>query len=49
MVTIGFSNLSEDLSITSELWGRQSLVNIEQMPLTITEIFLPAILECIKT
>jgi chorismate lyase len=32
--------------ITSELWVRQSLIYIEQQPLLITEIFLPAILEC---
>ena len=34
--------------ITSELWGRQSLFYIEQKPLLVTEIFLPAILECNK-
>lgn len=34
--------------VTSELWGRQSLFYIEQKPLLVTEIFLPAILECNK-
>lgn len=44
-----YSEATKDMKITSELWGRQSLVYIEQRPLTITEIFLPAILECNKT
>lgn len=38
----------KDSGITSELWGRQSLFHIEQKPLLVTEIFLPAILECKK-
>ena len=37
------------LNITTELWARQSLLYIEQKPLLITEIFLPAILECNKS
>ncbi len=39
---------TEGLDITSELWGRQSLFYTVQQPLLITEIFLPAILECRK-
>ncbi len=39
---------TKDLNIASELWGRQSLFYTEQQPLLITEIFLPAILECSK-
>lgn len=39
---------TKDMCITSELWGRQSLFFIEQKPLLINEIFLPAILECGK-
>ncbi len=36
------------LKITSELCGRQSQFFIKEQPLLITEIFLPAILECSK-
>ena len=43
-----YSEATKGLNITSELWGRQSLLYIEQKPLLITEIFLPAILECNK-
>lgn len=39
---------TKDLDISSELWGRQSLFYTDQQPLLITEIFLPAILECSK-
>jgi len=35
-------------NIASELWGRQSLFYTEQKPLLVTEIFLPAVLECNK-
>jgi chorismate lyase len=42
------SEATKELNITSELWGRQSLFYTEQQPLLITEIFLPAILECSK-
>ncbi len=37
-----------DSDISSVLWGRQSLFYTEKQPLLITEIFLPAILECSK-
>lgn len=37
-----------DLDISTELWGRQSLFYTDKHPLLITEIFLPAILECSK-
>lgn len=39
---------TKELKITSELWGRQSLFHINHQPLLITEVFLPAILECSK-
>jgi chorismate lyase len=39
---------TEELNITSELWGRQSQFFIRDQPLLITEIFLPSILECSK-
>jgi len=39
---------TKGLDIASELWGRQSLFYIEQQALLITELFLPAILECSK-
>lgn len=39
---------TKNLNITSELWGRQSLFYTKEQPLLITEIFLPAILECSK-
>lgn len=39
---------TKDLNITSDLWGRQSLFYTAQQPLLVTEIFLPAILECSK-
>ena len=39
---------TKGLNITSMLWGRQSLLYLEEKPLLITEIFLPAILECNK-
>lgn len=39
---------SAGLDITTALWGRQSLFYIEERPLTITEIFLPAIQACSK-
>lgn len=39
---------TKGLDITSELWGRQSLFYIEQKPLLVTEIFLPAIMQCKK-
>lgn len=39
---------TKGLAISSELWGRQSLFYTAQQPLLITEIFLPAILECDK-
>jgi len=42
------SEATKELNITSELWGRQSLFYTEQQPLLITEIFLPAILQCNK-
>ncbi len=34
--------------IVSELWGRQSLFYINNNPLLVTEVFLPAISECTK-
>ena len=37
---------NRDVHTDNELWGRQSLIYIEQKPLLITEVFLPAILEC---
>ena len=43
-----YNEATKSLNISSELWGRQSLVYIEKQPLVITEIFLPAILECKK-
>lgn len=39
---------TKDLDISFDLWGRQSLFYTAQQPLLITEIFLPAILECDK-
>jgi chorismate lyase len=39
---------TKDSITSSELWGRQSLIYTEKQPLLITEIFLPAILECSK-
>lgn len=39
---------TKNLNITSDLWGRQSLFYTKDQPLLITEIFLPAILECSK-
>jgi chorismate lyase len=43
-----YSDASKYLESESDLWARQSLIYIEQQPLLITEIFLPAILECGK-
>lgn len=43
-----YQEATQGLGITSELWGRQSLFYTDQQPLLITEIFLPAILECSK-
>ncbi|HIF50877.1 MAG TPA: chorismate lyase [Thiotrichaceae bacterium] len=42
------SKATKDSNITSELWGRQSLFYSDHQPLLVTEIFLPAILECNK-
>jgi chorismate--pyruvate lyase len=42
------SEATNGLDNVSELWGRQSVFYIDQQPLLITEIFLPAILECKK-
>ncbi len=35
--------------IASNLWGRQSIFNINNNPLLITEVFLPSILTCTKS
>jgi chorismate lyase len=39
---------TKNTRIQSELWARQSLFHINNKPLMITEVFLPAILECSK-
>ncbi|GJM04179.1 MAG: putative chorismate pyruvate-lyase [marine bacterium B5-7] len=37
---------SQDTDIASDLWGRQSLFYVNNKPLLVTEVFLPAIMEC---
>ncbi len=39
---------SKDTDISSDLWGRQSLFYVNNKPLLVTEVFLPAILECTR-
>jgi chorismate lyase len=39
---------TKDSGVDSDLWGRQSLFYINKSPLLVTEVFLPAILECTK-
>jgi len=39
---------TKDTDVTSDLWGRQSLFYINNKPLLVTEVFLPAILQCTK-
>lgn len=40
--------IKKESDVASELWGRQSLFYINKNPLLVTEVFLPAILECSK-
>ncbi|MCG8378205.1 MAG: chorismate lyase [Proteobacteria bacterium] len=40
--------IKDNVNEKEEIWGRQSLFYIQYKPLLISEVFLPAILTCIK-
>jgi chorismate--pyruvate lyase len=41
--------IDEDDMANSTLWGRRSIFQIQHKPLLVTEIFLPAITQCMNT